>query len=156
MKWVILITLGLAVLGCNIKKNESSFNSNKKAFSMNQPITKIADLKKAVLREGDTNAYYELKIAYLDNEFPEEFLIFSLIMANKYDYLQAYFDVFTCLTDVYLTDISKIDEKSANLAIEYLFKAQEKGHHQAKDIIKKCAITKSENSKQQIERIFKR
>jgi len=149
MKRVTLILFASFLLGCNME-NEKSDNS-----SMNQPSKSITELKEAVIIKGDTNAYYELSVAYLDYTFQEEFLIYAVIMANKYDYPQAYFDVFTCLTDVYLSDISKIDDETANLAIEYLLKAYNKNHHQAKDMVEEYSIMNNQNNIQQIERIFK-
>ena len=87
--------------------------------------------------------------------FDEEFLIYALIMANKYDYPQAYFDVYFYLTNVF-PDISDIDEATANMAISYLLKAKDKGHHQAIDIVEKYNISSTENSKQYLEEIYKR
>lgn len=153
MKWLTSITLLLIFGGCDTKENEP--NKNKVEQSINQPSKSMTELKKAVLYNGDINAYNELDIAYLDYTFQEEFLLYAMIMANKYDYPQAYFDVFTCLTGIYLSDLNQLDEKTASLAIDYLLKAYEKGHHQAKDMVEEYEITSNENSKQQIERIFK-
>jgi hypothetical protein len=77
-------------------------------------------------------------------------------MSNKFDYPQAYYDVFTCLTDVYLSDLHQIDDKTASMAIDYLLKANERGHQQAKEIVTEYKIKRNENSKQQIQRIFKK
>lgn len=154
MRWSILIIVSVLVfMSCDMKSNKT--NSNEVVRSMNQPTVSESELKKAVLYEGDTGAYYELSISYLDHSFQEEFLFYAIIMANKYAYPQACFDVYFYLTQTFSSDINNMDENSANLAIEYLLKAHEKGHHQAKDIVEEFSITGSENSKQQIERIFK-
>lgn len=142
-----------AFISCDMKKSET--NSNESIRSMNQPTVSESELKEAILYNGDTSAYYELSVSYFDHSIQEEFLFYSLIMANKYDYPQAYFDVYFYLTQIFSSDINNIDESSANLAIYYLLKANEKGHHQAKDIVEKYSVTNKENSKQQIERIFK-
>ena len=134
---------------------ESEVNSNEPVISMNQSLRNEKSLKEAILINGDTDAYCELSIAYLDHPYQEEFLLYAMIMANKYDYPQAYFDVFDCFVLAYWFDISKIDEQSASLAIEYLIKAYERGHQQAKDIVEKYSINNNENCEQQIERIFK-
>jgi hypothetical protein len=77
-------------------------------------------------------------------------------MANKYDYPQAYFDVFTCLTEVYIGDITKIDERTAYMAMEYFYIAAKKKHHQAMDMIKKYPFLKYNiSNKKKIERLFK-
>ena len=122
---------------------------------MNEPTRSEKELKKLILYNGDEDAYDELDIAYLDHSFQEEFLLYALIMANKYDYPQAYFDVFYCLTGIY-GDITKIDVKTAALAIEYLLQANEKGHHQANKMVQEYNIDIEKNSKQQIIKIFKR
>lgn len=133
----------------------SELNSNKKVFSMNQPLTSVVDLKKAVLYEGSKEAYDALSTAYLDYTFQEEFLLYAIIMANKYEYPQAYFDVYFWLTQTFSSDINNIDESSANLAIEYLIKASEKNHRQAKEIVEEYAIVYNERkNKEQILKIF--
>lgn len=153
MKYIVIVFICLLFMSCNSRKKENA--NNEKVISMNQPSKSVESLKIAVLKTGDIHAYDELSIAYLDNPFQEEFLLYSLIMANKYDYPQAYFDVFYCLSDVYRSDISSLDEQSAILAITYLLKASEKGHQQAIEMVEDFEIKSSENSKMQIERIFK-
>lgn len=140
-------------ISCDMKKSES--NSNEIVRSMNQPTVSESELKKAVLYKGSTSAYDELSISYLDHSIQEEFLFYAMIMANKYNYPQAYFDVYFYLTLTFSTDISNIDDKSANLAVEYLLKAYEREHHQAKDIVEEYSVTSDKNSKEQIKRIFK-
>lgn len=150
---VLILPIALfTIISCDMKKSE--INSNDSIRSMNQPTIGEIDLKKSILYNGDTNAYDKLSISYLDHSIQEEFLFYALIMANKYDYPQAYFDVYFYLTQTFSNDINNMDEHSAKLAIDYLLKAKEKGHHQAKDIVEEYSITNMENSKQQIERIF--
>jgi hypothetical protein len=153
MRYCVIIFICLFLIGCNSKKENQT--KKEEEVTMNQPLRNETDLKKAILIGGDKDAYYELKIAYLDYSYTEEFLLYAMIMANKYDYPQAYFDVYFFLTQVFSRNIKNIDECSAKLAVEYLLKAYEKGHHQAKDIVEKYSITSNENSKQQIELIFK-
>ncbi len=153
MKSVEFIIFIMVFLGCGVKNNEPIKSEVEQ--SLNQPLKNITELKESVLYNGDIGAYNELDIAYLDHTFQEEFLLYAMIMANKYNYPQAYYDVFTCLTDIYLSDLNQLDEKTASLAIDYLLQANEKGHHQAKDIVEEYKIINNDNSKQQIERIFK-
>jgi hypothetical protein len=112
---------------------------NDRAKSMNEPSRPMNELEYLVLEKGDTNAYEELDIAYLDYKHGE-FLKFAKVMADKYDYTQAYFDVYfqtlksTQREGTTLSlDSCTLEEK--NLAIKYLKMAKEKGHHQAKDEI---------------------
>lgn len=105
--------------------------------------------------KGDTNAYEELRVAYLDETFNEEFLIYAMVMANKYDYPQAYWDVFDHLRLMYWSDINQIDEQTATLAIDYLLKASKRGHHQAREEVEEHNVTRKKNNKQQIVAISK-
>jgi hypothetical protein len=148
---IVLLALGIMIL--------SSCHNNadkKKAIDQNLEQNHFTEWKTLVINEGDTIAYQSLTIEYLDYPFPEEFLYYAFIMANKYNYLQAYFDVYTCLTDIYNSNIEKIDNATANLAIEYLLKAYQKGHHQAKDIVESYSIVYDINkNKEEIIRIFR-
>ncbi len=126
----ILILLGYS---CNNSKNEA------RGKSMNETIRPISELEYLVVVKGDTNAYRELDIAYLDLEHGK-FFKFAKVMADKYDYKQAYYDVFiqtlksTRRKGTTLSlDSCTIEERQ--LAIKYLKLAEEKGHHQAKDEI---------------------
>jgi len=85
----------------------------------------INELKELVLTKGDTVAYNELAIAYLNEDFEEEYLIYSMVMANKYNYHRAYYQVYDCLTSVFEHHAGEIDEGTKALAIEYLKKGVE-------------------------------
>ena len=130
----ILISLSLLLAySCNNLENED------KVRAMNDPSRPMIELESLVLEKGDTNAYYELDIAYLDYEHGE-FFKFAKVMADKYDYTQAYFDVYsqtlksTQREETTLSlDSCTLEER--NLAIKYLKMAERKGHHQAKEEI---------------------
>ena len=85
----------------------------------------IKELKELVLSKGDTVAYDELSIAYLNEEFGEEYLLYSLVMANKYHYPHAYYHVFACLISVYENNNIAIDNETVELAICYIKKGAE-------------------------------
>jgi hypothetical protein len=149
----IATMLLFVVSGCETKENVH--NTAEIERSMNQLNVNINTLKEAVLNYGDTSAYERLSVAYLDYSVQEEFLFYAMIMANRFDYPQAYFDVYFCLTQAFSRDISKIDDRSAQLAIEFLLKAYEKEHHQAKDIVESYSIKNNNESRVQIEHIFR-
>lgn len=134
MKIIIFIFL-LFLLGCKNNSKAGMGSDSENVISMNDSCISEDSLKKAVLLSGDTTAYYDLSNLYLDKKYQEEFLLYAIIMANKYRYPQAYFDVFNCIMNAFFTEISSIDEQSAKLGIEYLFKAADKGHHQAKELL---------------------
>jgi hypothetical protein len=137
MRILILIFTLFQLVACNQKAEKESKSVDK---SINQPTRSMSVLKGLVLTKGDKDAYYELKMAYLDFEYPEEFLLYAMTMANKYDFAEAYFDVYGCLKNIYYSDITKIDQKSASLAIDYLLKANEKNNEQAQEIVKEYSV----------------
>jgi TPR repeat protein len=85
----------------------------------------IDELKDLVLLKGDTGAFEELAIAYLNEKYDEEFLIYSMVMANKYNYPRAYYYVYYCLTTVFEHHSGIIDESTKVLAIKYIMKGSE-------------------------------
>lgn len=148
---VVLFITTVLFYGCNrCSRSENEW------FMMNPPPECEDTLKKAVLYEGDPKSYRLLRRAYLHYyTIRHEFLFYSIIMAHKYDHPQAYFDVFHNLTKVYWDDLTKMDERSAEMAIEYLIIASEKEHHQAKNMVEKHGINREDNSKEQILEIYK-
>ncbi len=133
IKTNIVSLLLLLVFSCNNNRNED------RGKSMNEPSRPLSELEYLVLEKGDTNAYEELHIAYLDFEHGE-FFKFAKVMADRYDYTQAYYDVyFQSLKSTKRggttlgLDSCTLEEK--NLAVKYLKMAEEKGQHQAKDEI---------------------
>ncbi|MDP3462862.1 MAG: hypothetical protein Q8S18_08760 [Bacteroidales bacterium] len=152
MRLPIYLFVIITFSGCNLINNKSS--EKEIVISMNQSLESIDDLKKSVIFEGDKKAYRSLSFAYLDSSFSEEFLLYALIMANKYDYPEAYFDVFRCLTGVFFNDLTRIDQQTASVAVKYLIIASEKHHRQAKDIVEKNNISIEEDSREQILRIY--
>lgn len=83
MKWIIFVILA-SLFGCdraNTSKSNNEIVKNCKSHFKNRN-----ELKMAVLYSGDTAAYELLYLEYFDTAFSEEFLIYAIIMANKYDY----------------------------------------------------------------------
>jgi len=114
---ILVITVGLFTF--------YHINSDKQVLvesvSMNN-TRPIQELKKLVLSKGDTIAYKELRIAYFNVDYyEEEFLLYSIIMADKYNYPKAYYYVYKCLTSIFeWHHYGKIDEKTKILALKYL------------------------------------
>jgi len=113
-----------------------------KIVSMNQPSRLLNEIKSDVVFKGDTNAYIELDIVYNDLNH-EEFIYYALVMANKYDYPQAYFDVYWCLTELY-KDFSEIDSLTMEMSLKYLTLAADKGHSQAREVLEDFRKSSSE------------
>ena len=119
-----LITRSLSVLVlfmlCTISLE--CFSQKRSTFTMkgSPPWRPIKTLKKLVKEKGDIDAYDELSLA----ELPEgELLIYSLYMANKYNYPLAYYNVYYSL--IRFCSEKDIDNNTLNLALYYLKKGAE-------------------------------
>lgn len=156
MKNLAVILFSTLFIGCcNEKSNDNSIqNSGNNDFSMNYVSESKSNLTNSVIKFGDTNAYSSLNVYFMDEPYQEEFLFYALIMANKYQYPQAYYDVYFNLTILFTSDMNQIDEETAKMAINYLLMAAESGHHQALDEVKKYNINSFENPKKQLLRIY--
>lgn len=97
------------------------------------------------LDNGSKECYNELREYYFEIGF-YKFFPCALLMANKYHYTQAYFDVYYSLYDLNSLgenrtiqakdwSLDKLDKKTQGMAIEYLKIAADKGHEQAKKIL---------------------
>ncbi|MBP1619062.1 MAG: hypothetical protein H6Q14_2889 [Bacteroidetes bacterium] len=100
---------------------------------------------KDVVINGSKVCYDSLHSYYSKIGF-YKILPLALIMANKFDYTQAYFDVYFSLyklnslgenksTRVNDWSLDKLDKKTQGMAIEYLKIAADKGYEQAKKIL---------------------
>jgi len=131
----VMVSFAIISLSCKTHNQE-------KNCSINSVEKTISELKKQVIECGDSCAYDDLKIQLMDfNYGSEELLPYAMVMANKYDYAQAYYDVFDCLTIPYWSDFSRIDPKTAELAVSYLLVAAEKGDEQASEIVESFSIS---------------
>lgn len=112
---------------------------------MNSPSYSISELTNKIINKGVKEDYNELKIYYLDIGFYKVFP-WALLMANKFDYDQAYFDVFYSLYDLNNNvkceyensenySLDNLDTKTQKIAIDYLIMATNKGHEQAEEIL---------------------
>ena len=116
---------------------ESPQHPNTVSKFMITPDQPESELIQKIIQTGDTAAYNNLSTAYLDHAHGD-FLVWALLIANKYDYPQAYFDVFVQLSELSpdSNSIDMLDNKTQSMAIEYLRRATDKGHHQAPEILR--------------------
>lgn len=124
-KYIYFFILLFGIMGCDLKKD--------KGVPMSYRETPDSELEKSVMEKGDTSAYYDLFVSYLDYS-PEKFLPYALIMANKYNYPQAYYDVYDRLWYLY-GNPDLLDVATKKFALEYLEKAAQKGHAQARQTL---------------------
>lgn len=133
------------IIGFYIKSIFNKKESKKIEYiTNNQNIRPINKLEESILKKGDANSYNELRTAYIDKDM-FTFLPWALIMANKYHNKDAYFDVYSCLFDMNCQDCTSeelenwslihLDDSTKEFAIEYLKKASDLGHPQAKEIL---------------------
>jgi len=90
MKPLYILLIAVSSISCQQKKQQQV-----EVITMNN-TRPINELKELVLLKGDTAAYDELATAYLTDKYNEEYLLYSLVMANKYNYPRAYFQVYEC------------------------------------------------------------
>lgn len=89
-------------------------------------------IENRVLYLGDIGAYNSMLWEYVD-EPPQNFLFWALIMANRYDYLQAYSDVYSSLYYV------GVDNDTRQIALKYLKIGVERNCPESKSLYKDLA-----------------
>ena len=107
--------------------------------SMND-IGDEVELTKLALDSGDTDAYDDLTIIYLDYEPNSGLLPISLEMANKYNYPRAYLDVYFGVKDTGWVSWdepleNELDSTSIIFAIDYLFQGAKLGSEQCNEYV---------------------
>lgn len=132
MKNYLLILL-ILVISCR-ENNVENKNIQNKNVILNEYETeyndkeKLNELLRKAIDDNNTDAYYKaFKIHVIANRY-HEFLYYSITMAEKNNFSQAYFDTYYLLT----VRISK----PSKLAMYYLLKAYEKRNEDAIDEIK--------------------
>jgi hypothetical protein len=122
-------------LSCNKEKIGES------ETTMNDIGLSFDSLQSGVLR-GDVKSYINLKTVMLD--YPSECLIFwSMVMAHKYDYPEAYLDLYITFTTVYRErglSFEDLDTKTKNLLTSYLQEASKGGVSYADTILVKLNV----------------
>ncbi len=102
-------------------------------YSCEVPSSSIKDEKTLrslidkALNENDEFAYSEVRSHFFSEERLQDFCYYAIKMANKYDYPDAYYDVFRTLTLTENVAIDSLDNKTKCLALYYLLKSRELG-----------------------------
>ena len=110
-------------------KNKIEKNETKKDITPNSSYIndfnnekKKADLIKKIIKEGDTISYKKLKNIYFLSNYTTEFLKYSIVMANDYNYDLAFLDAYIILR---IDPTYKANLKINKLANYYLLRAYE-------------------------------
>ena len=107
-------------------------------YSCEVPSSSIKDEKTLrslidkALNENDEFAYSEVRSHFFSEERLQDFCYYAIKMANKYDYPDAYYDVFRTLTLTENVAIDSLDNKTKCLALYYLLKSKELGSERGK------------------------
>lgn len=139
----VICVLSLGYSGYLMFKLTDRRNNEKGGEMIIENISiKEDDLKRRIL-EGDTLAYLKLRDIYVDRDIAPDFLLWSLIMSNKYSYPVANYDVYFSFqqVDAYYNHNSSnisldlLDSSSRVMAISYLIESSKNGDLQAKKIL---------------------
>lgn len=134
--------------GLKEEKHNEEIASDNEISTVGNRIDSMLVYQKRVLEKGDTNAYKELKI--ISVEVPiNHFFFWSFIMANKYDYAPAYSDVFNTLIEANICcieNISDLDKRTRDFAIQYLTIGAKKGDSNAVEMLKQLDRNSSVDS----------
>ena len=133
-KILIFCLISACLFSCEKKENKpesTAISPSSQYFTDFNNLDKMKDLKERILKKGDTVAYKELRYIYYYSGHTAEFLPYSLIMANDYNFTPAFYNVFAEM-DLPAAENSK----SQKLAKYYLFVAYEKNAEHAKATIK--------------------
>ncbi len=95
----------------------------------------IAKWKEDALTKGDTNAYYNLSLDYMDSPY-DSFLETALEMANKHEYHLAFSDAYDCLINIDRNydehELKPLSNENRKLAIDMLKRGAAKGNNECK------------------------
>lgn len=117
---IILTLLFLGVLSCKEKSKTINIpEKEEKVTTMNQITTDYDTLANRVKNKGMVEAYDELFYSFMDAneaERTDTLMIYSKIMAEKYNYKKAYFDYFKALCEKYDINVDYNDYKNINVS----------------------------------------
>ena len=94
------------------------------------------DIRVKIYEHGDVKSYkFLVDSCRSDKQNFSHYLFYSFIMANKYNYVPANYDVYKALVSAYSprNGIGRIDEKTKSIALFYLMRGAYKGHRPAID-----------------------
>ena len=139
-KVIALLSVTLFILisfSCNHKQKQKPAETEVSSFF--KPLNNEKErtrLLKLAIDSGNFNAYNKLATPYLiaDRNITELYY-YSLIMANKYHCPEAYYNLSTILEHPVSTrdmELLSNDKDTKNMALYYLFKANELGFTNAK------------------------
>ncbi len=132
---IAIIILGVMLSNCSVDKKQ--IENSETLYKLHDSISILKD--KVI--KGDTLAYKNLRtIFHKYYDYPQEFYLYSIIMANDYHYPPAYFDVHTYLLEIYEGDFNKMDKESRELSVLHLTRGAKLNYEPCKTELKKLNI----------------
>ena len=102
---------------------------------MNSKDNSFVDLKESVVFKGDTMSYVQLKERFKKTTYPYELLYYSIVMANKYDYVPANYDVYTCVQQLVAKAHLEFNERTWMFVSPFLEKGAKAGDNKCKEVL---------------------
>jgi hypothetical protein len=136
---IVFISFFIFLVSCT-EKRERNIKS-KEIVTINHLSTNYDTLVYKVKNTGDKDSYNELFYSFMDAneaEKTDSLMIYSKIMAEKFNYEKAYFDYFKALCEKYDTNVDFSDY--SNINIKLMNKLEKK---QADDWLKSKSLHKN-------------
>lgn len=133
MKYSILILI--VIISCQKKQKNDAIKNNDTVVTMSQITTNYDSLVQRVKYKGNIDAYDELFYGFMDSneaERTDSTMIYSKIMAEKYNYEKAFYDYFKALCEKYNIDVDFSDFSTINISL-----LNKSSKRQAEDWLKK-------------------
>jgi hypothetical protein len=107
-------------------------------------VKHISEIRERIIKDGDTMAYRHFVDSCQSTSLRpySHYLFFSIVMANKYNYVPANYDIYVALNDVFLYNkkLGKMDKKTKALSIFYLKRGAYRGYQPAIIEMKKLRL----------------
>lgn len=119
----------------NMKVSTGKEQARSFGITMNSKDNSFVDLKESVVFKGDTMSYVQLKERFKKTTYPYELLYYSIVMANKYDYVPANCDVYTCVQQLVAKAHLEFNERTWMFVSPFLEKGAKAGDNKCKEVL---------------------
>lgn len=147
-KVLVILKLGKYSLVMSVLLSMYFCENNSVVKTPNQ-IGNIDSLRIKTILLGDTSAFKDLRICYLDYS-PEKFIPYAVYFADKYKFPMASYEVYLSICNVNGQELGKLSEtmagkKDYELAIKHLKLAANSNYYDSKEILEE-QLQYSQNS----------
>lgn len=120
------VWITVLLFACNHSETDDAVKTEVRTFFNDKKH--VNELLDRCINKGDTVAYDEIEKFHIMDGSQEKILYLSMIMANKYNYSTAYYNVYYELLSQTGGYLDQLDKRSKNLALYYLALSKEKGY----------------------------